>query len=40
VLASAIVSMQFLDPAQADFRFGRGHPHGAIVILTEFAAGK
>jgi hypothetical protein len=34
VQALMITSMQYLNPAQADFRFGRGHTHGAIVVYT------
>lgn len=28
-----VSSVRFLDPAAAQFEFGSGHPHGAIVIL-------
>ncbi|HUR92809.1 MAG TPA: hypothetical protein VMY38_09080 [Gemmatimonadaceae bacterium] len=29
-----ITSMEFLTPAAANYRFGAGHPHGAIVVST------
>ncbi len=28
-------SMEFLTPAAANYRFGAGHPHGAIIVLTK-----
>lgn len=34
-----IQSIQFLSPAQAALRFGAGHTHGAIVVLTAVAPG-
>ena len=29
-----ITSIEFLTPAAANYRFGAGHPHGAIVVST------
>jgi hypothetical protein len=34
-----VQSIQFLTPAQAALRFGAGHTHGAIVVLTGVAPG-
>lgn len=32
---SAVSRLEFLSPAQAQSRFGMGHPHGAIVVHTK-----
>ncbi len=32
---SVVESLQFLSPAQAQARFGIGHPHGAILVFTK-----
>ncbi|MEX2152911.1 MAG: hypothetical protein WD825_06190 [Gemmatimonadaceae bacterium] len=34
VPASSLVSIEFLDAAKANYRFGRGHPYGAIILNT------
>ena len=34
--AATIASMEFLDAKAANYRFGMGHPNGAIVISTDF----
>jgi hypothetical protein len=34
VAASSLVSVEFLDAAKANYRFGRGHPYGAIILST------
>ena len=36
--AATIASMEFLDAKAANYRFGMGHPNGAIVLSTEFPA--
>lgn len=33
---SMISEVRFLDAAAANYRFGQGHPHGAIVVSTVF----
>lgn len=39
IAAANVAWMEFLDPAAANFRFGAGHPHGAIVVsLSDPAA--
>lgn len=39
ISAGSVAWMEFLDPAAANYRFGAGHPHGAIVVsMTEPAA--
>lgn len=38
IAAASVASMQFLDAKAANYRFGMGHPNGAIVISTEFPA--
>jgi len=36
IAAANVAWMEFLDPAAATYRFGAGHPHGAIVVsMTE-----
>jgi len=35
IAAGTITSMEFLTPAAANFRFGAGHPYGAIVVLSQ-----
>lgn len=35
IAAAAVTSVQFLDAAAANYRFGQGHPHGAIVVSTD-----
>lgn len=32
IAAASLVSIEFLDAAKASYRFGRGHPYGAIVL--------
>jgi hypothetical protein len=32
--ASSLVSLEFLDAVKANYRFGRGHPYGAIILKT------
>jgi len=34
VAASSLVSVEFLDAPKANYRFGRGHPYGAIILNT------
>lgn len=34
VAASSLVSVEFLDAPKANYRFGRGHPYGAILLST------
>lgn len=34
IAAGTVMSLEFLDPAGANFRFGAGHPYGAIVVST------
>lgn len=34
VSAGTVTSLEFLDPAAANYRFGAGHPHGAIIVST------
>lgn len=34
--AATIASMEFLDAKAANYRFGMGHPNGAIIISTDF----
>ena len=36
VAAASISSIRYLDTKEANYRFGPGHPYGAIVISTEF----
>lgn len=31
---SSLTSLQFLDVAAANYRFGAGHPYGAIIVST------
>lgn len=39
IAAGNVAWLEFLDPAAANYRFGGGHPHGAIVVsMTEPAA--
>lgn len=33
--ATGVARVEFLDPAKADFRFGRGHTHGVILITPK-----
>lgn len=35
---TVVGAIRFLDAAQANFRFGRSHPYGAIVISTDTAS--
>lgn len=39
IAAVTIGSMQFLDVKDANYRFGQGHPYGAIVISLTFPPG-
>lgn len=32
--ASTLESLEYLDATRANYRFGRGHPYGAIVVYT------
>ena len=34
IAASSLVSIEFLDAPKANYRFGRGHPYGAIILNT------
>lgn len=34
ISAGTLTSMEFLDPAAANYRFGAGHPYGAIIVST------
>jgi len=34
IAAGTITSLEFLDPAAANYRFGAGHPYGAIIVST------
>lgn len=34
IAAGTVTSLEFLDPAKANYRFGAGHPYGAIIIST------
>jgi hypothetical protein len=38
--AMTVASMRFLDAKDANFRYGQGHPYGAIVVSTAFPRGK
>lgn len=38
--AMTVASMRFLDARDANFRYGQGHPYGAIVVSTAFPRGK
>lgn len=40
IAAASIASMRYLDAKEANYKFGQGHPYGAIVISTVFPAGK
>ena len=35
ISAGTVTSMEFLNPAAANYRFGAGHPYGAIIVLTK-----
>jgi len=35
IVTTTITSVQFLDPGTATYRFGNGHPYGAIVVSTQ-----
>ena len=39
IAAASIGSMQFLDVKDANYRYGQGHPYGAIVISLTFPPG-
>jgi hypothetical protein len=39
IAVSQIGGISYLTPSQADYRYGQGHPYGAIVITTEFPVG-
>ena len=39
IAASAVGSMQYLDVKDANYRYGQGHPYGAIVISLMFPPG-
>lgn len=34
IAAGTITSLEFLDAAAANYRFGAGHPYGAIIVST------
>ena len=34
IAAGSVTSMEFLTPAAANYRFGAGHPYGAIIVST------
>jgi hypothetical protein len=34
VAATSLVTVEYLDPAKANYRFGRGHQFGAIILNT------
>jgi hypothetical protein len=38
--AMTVAWMRFLDAKDANFRYGQGHPYGAIVVSTAFPRGK
>lgn len=38
--AMTVASMRFLDAKDANFRYGQGHPYGAIVVSTAFPRGR
>jgi hypothetical protein len=38
--AMTVGSMRFLDAKDANFRFGQGHPYGAIIVSTAFPRGR
>ena len=38
--AMTVASMRFLDAKDANFRFGQGHPYGAIIVSTAFPRGR
>lgn len=38
--AMTVASMRFLDAKDANFRYGQGHPYGAIVVSTAFPRGQ
>lgn len=35
IVTTTITSVEFLDPGTATYRFGNGHPYGAIVVSTQ-----
>jgi len=35
IAAGTVTSMEFLAPAAANYRFGAGHPYGAIIVSTQ-----
>jgi len=36
IAAASISSIRYLDAKEANYKFGQGHPYGAIVISTVF----
>lgn len=40
ISASSLTSLQFLDVAAANYRFGAGHPYGAIIVSTDHPAAR
>lgn len=36
IAAASIASIRYLDAKEANYKFGQGHPYGAIVISTVF----
>ncbi|MEX1185868.1 MAG: hypothetical protein WEA80_04705 [Gemmatimonadaceae bacterium] len=40
IAAGNVAWMEFLNPAAANYRFGAGHPHGAIVVSLSDPAGR
>ena len=39
IAATTVASMTYLDAKEANYRFGRGHPYGAIVVSFVFPVG-
>ena len=35
ILAAQVESVRFLDPSRAQYRYGAGHTHGAILVTTK-----
>lgn len=40
ISVASLTSLQFLDVAAANYRFGPGHPYGAIVVSTALPASR
>ena len=40
IAAASIASIRYLDAKEANYKFGQGHPYGAIVISTVFPSNR